>query len=125
MPNCVQDGTRYRPNGAAETLRVLVGLNRLFLKLHLPLLVHTKRTIKLLVLRNPSSKLFLTCNLMLRGTYHVSLGLSSRRTNKLDVGCLSGARTQDTVINSHVLLPTELRGNTRVCFPVSSPKDTV
>ena len=21
VPNCVQDGTRYRPNGAAETLR--------------------------------------------------------------------------------------------------------
>ena len=41
----------------------------------------------------------------------VSLGLTSRRTNKLDVGCPSGARTQDTAVNSRMLVPTELRGN--------------
>ena len=44
MPNCVQDGTRSRPNGAAETLRVLVGLTRLFIELHLPLLLYPSMT---------------------------------------------------------------------------------
>ena len=43
----------------------------------------------------------------------VSLGLTSRRTNKLDAGCPSGARTQDTAVNSRMLVPTELRGNIR------------
>ena len=38
---------------------------------------------------------------------------SPHETNKLDYGCPSGARTQDTAVNSRMLVPTELRGNIR------------
>ena len=36
---------------------------------------------------------------------------SPHEANKLDYGCPSGARTQDTAVNSRMLVPTELRGN--------------
>ena len=38
---------------------------------------------------------------------------SPHEANKLDYGCPSGARTQDTAVNSRMLVPTELRGNIR------------